>query len=106
MKLAQIQSKGGKLKGNKGYVRYVGTVEKKEDAIYIGVELDEPNGKHDGRVKGKRYFRCRDKHGYMAPMDVFELFGKSKKKATKKKGKKSSSDISIRMSSLYAWSPS
>merc|ERR1712154_715819 len=70
----------GKLKGNKGYVRYVGTVESKEDQIYVGVELDDANGKHDGKVKGKRYFQCRDKYGYMAPHDTFELFGKSKKK--------------------------
>ena len=68
----------------------MGTVESKEDVIYVGVELDEPNGKHDGRVKGKRYFKCRDKHGYMAPHDVFELFGKSKKKLLNKKKRKPS----------------
>lgn len=77
----RVKVANGKLKGNKGYVRYVGTVESKDDVIYVGVELDEPNGKHDGRVKGKRYFKCRDKHGYMAPTDTFELFGRSKKKS-------------------------
>eukprot|EP01083_Nonionella_stella_P063047 163875_1 len=69
----------GKLKGSKGYVRYVGPVESK-DIIYVGVELDEPNGKHDGKAKGKRYFKCRNRHGYMAPHETFELFGKSKQK--------------------------
>ena len=80
----------GKLKGKKGYVRFVGTVEGKPD-IYVGVELDAPDGKHDGRVKGKRYFKCRDKYGYMAPHETFELFGKSlklKKKLLAKQSKR------------------
>eukprot|EP01084_Bolivina_argentea_P312906 541778_1 len=83
----RVKVTSGKLKGKKGYVRYVGTVASKDDMIFVGVELDEPNGKHDGKVKGKRYFKCRDKHGYMAPHETFELFGKSKKKLLNRKPK-------------------
>merc|ERR550539_1234964 len=79
----RVKVSTGKLRGNKGFCKYVGTVESKEDVIYVGVELDEPNGKHDGKVKGKRYFKCRDKHGYMAQFENFELFGRSKKKKVK-----------------------
>eukprot|EP01084_Bolivina_argentea_P084987 153638_1 len=81
----RVKVSSGKLRGKKGYVRYVGTIQSKPD-IYIGVELDAPDGKHDGRVKGKRYFKCRDKYGYMAPHETFELFGKSKRKSRSKAG--------------------
>ena len=77
---------GGNLKGNTGYVRYVGPVHgKAEDVIYIGVELDDPVGKHNGTVKGKRYFKCRDRYGYLAPVATFSLFGKSKLKRKTRK---------------------
>ena len=75
--------KDGKLKGKKGYVRYVGKVVAKT-GIFVGIELDAPDGKHNGTVKGKRYFKCRDRYGYMAPHETFELFGKSKNKKSKR----------------------
>ena len=62
--------------------------------------MDDPNGKHDGKVKGKRYFKCRDKYGYMAPMDSFELFGKSKKKKAKKE-KKPKASLDSRMIDIF-----
>lgn len=30
---------------------------------WIGVILDEPKGKNNGTVQGKRYFSCDDNHG-------------------------------------------
>ena len=30
---------------------------------WVGVELDEANGKNNGVVQGKAYFNCRDGHG-------------------------------------------
>eukprot|EP01084_Bolivina_argentea_P312907 541779_1 len=69
-----------------GTIQFLGCVHFAQ-GLFVGVELDEPNGKHDGKVKGKRYFKCRDKHGYMAPHETFELFGKSKKKLLNRKPK-------------------
>ena len=78
---------GGPKKGNTGYVRYAGPIKgKPETAIYLGVELDDPVGKHNGTVKNHKYFSCRDRYGYMAPVATFELHGKSKLR--KKKGNK------------------
>ncbi|XP_055958624.1 restin homolog isoform X3 [Patella vulgata] len=37
--------------------------------VWCGVELDEPEGNHDGMVQGHRYFTCEDKHGIFAPVD-------------------------------------
>ena len=38
---------------------------------WIGVELDEPEGKNNGTVKGKSYFTCAPKHGLIVrPYDV------------------------------------
>lgn len=34
-----------------------------EGGDWIGIELDEPTGKNDGEVAGKRYFQCRQGHG-------------------------------------------
>ena len=48
-----------------GVVRYIGTTEFSEGE-WVGVELKDPVGKHDGLVKGKRYFRCDANHGIFA----------------------------------------
>ncbi|PWN51530.1 hypothetical protein IE53DRAFT_378882 [Violaceomyces palustris] len=48
--------------------------------LWVGVELDHPNGKNNGVVQGKRYFECREGHGVfvrssqvhvLAPEDEF-----------------------------------
>ncbi|EDQ90487.1 uncharacterized protein MONBRDRAFT_3756, partial [Monosiga brevicollis MX1] len=51
-----------KKKNVEGYIRHVGTVDFAE-GVWIGVELDKPEGKNDGSVQDKRYFSCPDKHG-------------------------------------------
>ncbi|KAI6243334.1 Tubulin-folding cofactor B [Aphelenchoides fujianensis] len=52
-----------KAKGDRaGRIAYVGEVHFKPD-VMVGVVLDEPLGKHDGEVDGKRYFECTAPHG-------------------------------------------
>ncbi|VEU21439.1 DEKNAAC102420 [Brettanomyces naardenensis] len=47
-----------------GTVRYVGKIpEINDEGTWVGVELDEPFGKNDGSIKGKRYFTCRQNYG-------------------------------------------
>jgi len=46
----------------RGCVMFIGETEFKE-GLWIGVKYDEPYGKHDGCVKGKRYFTCQQGYG-------------------------------------------
>ncbi|CAL4163597.1 unnamed protein product, partial [Meganyctiphanes norvegica] len=50
-----------------GVLRYRGPTEFAEGE-WAGVELDEPTGKNDGSVAGKRYFDCKQKYGLFAPI--------------------------------------
>jgi tubulin-folding cofactor B len=34
-----------------------------QTGVWIGVEYDEPLGKHNGTVQDVEYFKCRPKHG-------------------------------------------
>ncbi|CAM4928714.1 unnamed protein product [Rotaria socialis] len=51
-----------------GILRYIGTV-KFATGTFCGVELDQPEGKHDGEIKDVRYFQCRPNHGIFVPSD-------------------------------------
>ncbi|OQV19293.1 putative Restin-like protein [Hypsibius exemplaris] len=50
-----------------GIVRFLGKPHFKE-GIWCGIELDEPSGKNDGSVEGRRYFTCTPNHGVFAPI--------------------------------------
>ncbi|XP_034840543.1 restin homolog isoform X4 [Maniola hyperantus] len=50
-----------------GTLRYVGVTEF-APGVWGGVELDDPLGKNDGSVDGKRYFECAPRFGLFAPI--------------------------------------
>lgn len=53
-----------------GVVKYVGATSF-QTGKWIGVELDEPEGKNSGVVQGKRYFDCKANHGmFVRPANV------------------------------------
>lgn len=57
-----MSSQGSKA----GTLRYIGSTEFAAGE-WCGVELDDPLGKNDGSVEGKRYFECQPKFGLFAP---------------------------------------
>lgn len=58
------------LNGGRGIVRYAGTTSF-APGLWVGVELEEPKGKNDGSVQGKRYFQCLMGHGvFVRPSQV------------------------------------
>jgi len=53
-----------------GTVKYVGQLENKP-GYFIGIKYDEPLGKNDGSVDGKRYFECLPNYGgFVKPENV------------------------------------
>lgn len=54
-----------------GLVRYVGRIKELDDDTWVGVEFDEPVGRNDGSIDGKRYFDAKANHGsFLRPKQV------------------------------------
>jgi tubulin-specific chaperone B len=49
--------------GYNGTIRYLGAVSGLSSGDFVGIELDTPNGKNDGTIKGIELFTCEENHG-------------------------------------------
>ncbi|XP_013404691.1 uncharacterized protein LOC106169666 isoform X2 [Lingula anatina] len=63
----KFSRQGGKI--SRGLVKFIGHLPGRNDT-YVGVELENEEGKHDGTFEDKRYFRCKPNKG------VFVAFNK------------------------------
>uniref|UniRef100_A0A4W5N4U1 Dynactin subunit 1 n=1 Tax=Hucho hucho TaxID=62062 RepID=A0A4W5N4U1_9TELE len=59
-------------KGQRGTVAYVGAT-LFATGKWVGVILDEPKGKNDGTVQGKKYFQCDENCGIFVRQSQFSL---------------------------------
>ncbi|XVE95457.1 hypothetical protein REPUB_Repub02eG0099200 [Reevesia pubescens] len=57
----------------RGVAKFVGRAEALGPGFWIGVQYDEPLGKHDGMVKGTRYFQCPPLCGAMVRPDKVKV---------------------------------
>jgi tubulin-folding cofactor B len=49
--------------GNRGTVRFVGDIPELKPGVWVGIELDEPVGRHSGEAKGRQVFECAPRCG-------------------------------------------
>jgi len=57
-----------------GVVKYVGRTDF-APGIWLGLELRNPRGKHDGQINGRRYFQAKINHGVMIRPKMASVHG-------------------------------
>lgn len=73
--------------GRVGIIRFIGGVSFK-DGEWMGLELEEGEGKNDGSVRGERYFDCPPEHGlFIQPSSSILVLEQPKPAAPKANGK-------------------
>jgi len=55
-------------------VKYVGHTDF-APGIWVGLEIKNPKGKHNGIVKERRYFTCKEGHGVMVKPRTLSVHG-------------------------------
>lgn len=65
-------SRSGGSRQSHAFVKYVGHLPGKVGP-YVGLELENEGGKHDGLHNGYRYFQCRGNRGIFLPFDRIML---------------------------------
>ncbi|EJW84581.1 CAP-Gly domain-containing protein [Wuchereria bancrofti] len=60
-----------------GVIEFCGET-KFAEGTWIGINLDEPNGKHNGTVKGIQYFACKPSHGIFLRANQIRLESRGK----------------------------
>lgn len=61
------------LGARRGTVRFIGKINELAPGYWVGIEYDEPAGRHNGVVKGTRYFECPSNHGVFVRPDKIHV---------------------------------
>ncbi|KAI8928892.1 hypothetical protein BC831DRAFT_446272, partial [Entophlyctis helioformis] len=57
-----------------GVLRYIGVPHFSTGGrVWAGIDLDEPTGRHNGLVDGRRYFNTKDKHGVFVELTSLDF---------------------------------
>ncbi|EKX36616.1 hypothetical protein GUITHDRAFT_165675 [Guillardia theta CCMP2712] len=60
--------------GNTGEIAFLGSdLPDLPSGMWVGVVYDQPVGKNDGTIKGKKYFKCQKNHGHLVRPDKVKV---------------------------------